>query len=66
LNRVAVHSYDDSSSSSPSTPAMLTTTTTTTTTTTKSENLGRPQIKRPTSLNVSKPTGRFKKKTTYK
>jgi len=31
-------------------------------TTTKSENLGRPQIKRPTSLNVSKPTGRFERK----
>ncbi len=60
MNGVAVHSYDDSSNSSPSTPGMLTTTTT------KSENLGRPQIKRPTSLNVSKPTGRFKKKTTYK
>ncbi len=58
MNGVAVHSYDDSSNSSPSTSAMLTTTTTTTTPTPKSENLGRPQIKRPTSLNVSKPTGR--------
>jgi len=33
-------------------------------TTTTSENLGRPQIKRPTSLNVSKPTGRLKKTKT--
>jgi MAP kinase interacting serine/threonine kinase len=45
LNGVAVHSHDDSSNSSPSTSTMLTT-----------ENLGRPQIKRPTSLNVIKPT----------
>ncbi len=49
LNGVAVHSHDDSSNSSPSTSTMLTT-----------ENLGRPQIKRPTSLNVIKPTGRKK------
>ncbi len=54
LNAVAVHSNDDSSNSSPSTSTMLTTTTT--------ENLGRPQIKRPTSLNVLKPTGKQKKK----
>ncbi|UJR14848.1 hypothetical protein I4U23_001833 [Adineta vaga] len=47
LNAVAVHSYDDSSNSSPTTSAMLTPT--------PVENLGRTQIKRPTSLNVSKP-----------
>jgi MAP kinase interacting serine/threonine kinase len=45
LNAVAGHSHDDSSNSSPSTSTMLTT-----------ENLGRPTIKRPTSLNVIKPT----------
>ncbi|CAF4104812.1 unnamed protein product [Rotaria sp. Silwood2] len=43
LNGVAVHSYDDSSNSSPS---MLNT---------PIENIGRIQMKRPTSLNVSKP-----------
>jgi hypothetical protein len=37
---------------------MLTTTTTTTTT----ENVGRTQVKRPTSLNVSKPAGSFESK----
>ncbi|CAF3744926.1 unnamed protein product [Rotaria sp. Silwood1] len=47
LNAVAVHSYDDSSNSSPSTSTMLNTTI---------ENIGRTQIKRPTSLNVLKPT----------
>ncbi|CAF1683099.1 unnamed protein product, partial [Adineta ricciae] len=47
LNAVAVHSNDDSSNSSPSTSAMLTPT--------PVENLGRGQVKRPTSLNVSKP-----------
>ncbi|CAF4657376.1 unnamed protein product [Rotaria socialis] len=49
LNAVAVHSYDNSSSSSPSTSAMLHNT--------SIENTGRTttQVKRPTSLNVSKP-----------
>ena len=54
LNTGAIHSHDDSASSSPSTSTMLTTTPTPTTT----ENVGRPQIKRPSSLNVSKPTGK--------
>ncbi|CAF0817530.1 unnamed protein product [Adineta steineri] len=46
LNAIAVHSHDDSSNSSPSTSTMLTPT--------AIENVGRTQIKRPTSLNVSK------------
>jgi hypothetical protein len=50
LNAVAVHSHDDSLNSSPSPSTMLTTTTTTTTV-----NVGRLQMKRPTSLTVSKP-----------
>ncbi len=54
MNAVSVHANDDSSNSSPSTSTMLTTTTTTT-----AENVGRTQIKRPTSLNVPKPAGRF-------
>ena len=49
MNAVAVHSHDDSSNSSPSASAMLTPT--------PVENLGRAPIKRPTSLNVSKPAG---------
>ncbi len=49
MNAVAIHSNDDSSNSSPSTSAMLTPT--------PIENVGRTQIKRPTSLNVSKPAG---------
>jgi MAP kinase interacting serine/threonine kinase len=47
LNTGAIHSVN----SSPSTSTMLTTTTSPTT-----ENLGRSQIKRPSSLNVSQPT----------
>ncbi|CAF0914819.1 unnamed protein product [Adineta steineri] len=53
LNTGTIHSHDESANSSPSTSTMLTTTTTTTAIT---ENVGRPQIKRPSSLNVSKPT----------
>ncbi|CAF1007517.1 unnamed protein product [Rotaria sordida] len=45
LNTGIIHSPDDSANSSPSTSSMLTTTTT--------QNVGRPQIKRPSSLNVS-------------
>ena len=52
MNALAGHTYDDSSNSSPSTSTMLNTPT---------ENVGRITIKRPTSLNVSKPTGRYEK-----
>ncbi|CAF2973704.1 unnamed protein product [Rotaria socialis] len=47
LNNEAIHSHDESTNSSPSTSTMLTPT---------PQNVGRPQINRPSSLNVSKPT----------
>ncbi|CAF4433759.1 unnamed protein product, partial [Rotaria magnacalcarata] len=47
LNTEAIHSHDESTNSSPSTSTMLTPT---------PQNVGRPQINRPSSLNVSKPS----------
>ena len=50
MNTGAIHSHDDSANSSPSTSTMLTPD--------AAENVGRPQIKRPSSLKISKPPGR--------